>query len=186
MHAIVAVESGGNPYAIHDNTTRRAYFPRSRTEAVHLLAALQSHNLDVGIVQVNAGWFPTFGVSATQMLAPCRNLRVGSVILTRAYRDAGATFRNPRLALWHAISAYNTGSLYAGAGYVSEVVNAALSAPVVPSIALLTSSPTDMPIPHPLTRLAPSPANAQPAIYHATHRNERAAEPSMSATIHRL
>lgn len=190
MRAIVAVESGGNPYAIHDNTTRRAYFPRSRAQAEPILAATRSHNVDVGIAQVNAGWFPTFHVTATQMLEPCRNLRIGSLILARAYRSADASFPQPRVALWHAISAYNTGSLYAGATYVAQVVNAALSPPIVPSIALLTSSPEDM-IVTPARRHgsmpAPSSAQAAPlAIYHARNRDERTAFSESRAEIHRF
>ena len=188
MRAIVAVESGGNPYAIHDNTTRRAYLPRSRAQAGSILAALRSHNLDVGIAQVNAGWFPTFGVTASQMLDPCRSLRIGSIILTRAYQTADASFPQPRAALWHAISAYNTGSLYAGTTYVAEVVNAALAPPIVPTIALLTSSP------HSLTTTLVHRASVQSiqssftaplAIYHARDRTERVVDP-VTATLHRL
>lgn len=187
MSAIVAVESGGNPYAIHDNTARRAYFPRSRVQAVALLTALRSHNLDVGIAQVNAGWFPTFGVTSERMLDPCRNVRIGSAILARAYREAHASFPQPRLALWHAISAYNTGSLYAGTSYVVQVVDAALSPSIVPSIALLTSSPEEMigaPVRRPAV-LTPSPIAAPLAIYHARDRAERAVNPA-TTTLHRL
>jgi hypothetical protein len=61
--------------------------------------------------------------------------------------------------------AYNTGSLYAGEGYVRLVVAAATRAPVVPSIALLTGRPAPQPVPaqplpqpHPLKpRPTPSP-----------------------------
>lgn len=189
MRAIVAVESGGNPYAIHDNTTRQAYLPRSRAQAESLLAVLRSHNLDVGIAQVNAAWFPTFGVAAPQMLDPCRNLRIGSIILARAYRTADASFPQPQAALWHAISVYNTGSLYAGAGYVAEVVNAALSPPIVPSIALLTSSPAEMVLISSQTRNSTpkrAPGAAPLAVYHAGDREERAASDGASAEIHRL
>lgn len=188
MGAIIAVESGGNPYAIHDNTTRHAYFPRSRAEAQALLNSFRSHNLDVGIAQVNAGWFPIFRVSATQMLKPCRNVQIGSTILARAYREADASFAQPRAALWHAISAYNTGSLFAGAGYVAQVVEAALSPPVVPSIALLTSSPRDMvitpprqPVPVATGALVAAPL----AVYHAPVRAERAPDPAAGA-VHRF
>jgi len=190
MRAIVAVESGGNPYAIHDNTTERAYFPRSRRQAEAILAATRSHNVDVGIAQVNAGWFPTFHVTATQMLEPCRNLRIGSVILARAYRSADASFPQPRAALWHAISAYNTGSLYAGAGYVAEVVSAALSPPIVPSIALLTSSPADMVLTPQRSRSStsrPPPAPAAPlVVYHARDRDGHVTSSGTSAEIHRF
>jgi type IV secretion system protein VirB1 len=189
MRAIIAVESDGNPYAIHDNTTRRAYFPRSLMQAEELLVGLHSHNLDVGIAQVNAGWFPTFGVTARQMLEPCRNLRIGSVILVRAYREANATFRKPRLALWHAISAYNTGSLYAGASYVAEVINVAISPPIVPSIALLTSSLTDMadtPARRHNAITALPPPKAPLSIYHAGDHNERISVSGSSAQIHQF
>lgn len=188
MRAIVAVESGGNPYAVHDNTTRRAYFPPSRAQAEALLAALRSHNLDVGIAQVNAGWFPTFGVTPTRMLDPCRNLRIGALILARAYRDAGASFLRPRAALWHAIAAYNTGSFFAGAGYVAEVVDAALAPPVVPSIALLTSSPSNMiitPARRPSAAPITMPVSVPLAVYQDRDHMERAASGD-PGTVHRF
>jgi len=189
MRSIVAVESGGNPYAIHDNTTSRAYFPQSRAQAVAILAAARSHNLDVGISQVNASWFPTFGVSATQMLEPCRNLRIGSVVLSRAYRDADARFPGAREALWHALSAYNTGSLYAGAGYVTQVVDAALARPLVPSITLLTTSAkalAEASIRRPERRPAPPSVTARIDVYRAHDRNERSSTPGTGAAVHQL
>ena len=187
MRAIVAVESGGNPYAIHDNTTRRAYFPRSQAQAEAILAATRGHNVDVGIAQVNTGWFPTFHVTAKQMLEPCRNLRIGSVILARAYRSADASFPQPRVALWHAISAYNTGSLYAGASYVAAVVSAALSPPIVPSIALLTSSPADMVLTPRRSRSSTvRPLAAPLAVYHARDRDGHVTSSGTSAEIHRF
>ena len=191
MRSIVTVESGGDPYAIHDNTSRRAYFPQSRAQAQVVLAELRSHNLDVGISQVNAGWFPTFGVTATQMLEPCRNLRIGSVILARAYRGAASRFPEQREALWHALSAYNTGSLYAGAAYVNEVVAATLSPPIVPSVALLTraSAPeaaSTAPVHRRVVPSAATPDVTPLAVYRARHRNERAAPPVTVAAIHRL
>ncbi len=174
MGAIIAVESHGDPYAIHDNTTKRAYFPRSRAEAQAILAAARKDNVDVGISQVNVGWFTTFGVTAREMLEPCRNVQVGSVVLTRAYRVATASFPQPRAALWHAISMYNTGSLYAGATYVQQVVDAAKVQPIVPSIALLTPGAPSELTKHPIAvrrhtalRRAPAAvAAAQVRVYH--------------------
>ena len=189
MRAIVSVESGGDPYAIHDNTTRRAYFPQSQREAEKILSALGSHNLDVGVSQVNAGWFSTFGVTATQMLEPCRNLRIGSVILTRAYREADALFPRPREALWHAISAYNSGSLYAGAGYVAQVVDAAVAHPVVPNIALLTR-PADPLSEARIRRSQRRPATQSVAagidVYHARDHKERSTTHGTGAAVHQL
>jgi len=141
--AIVAVESDGWPYAINDNTARRSYRPSTREEALHVAAAAlrAGHSVDVGIAQVNSVNFRAFHVDAATMLEPCASLRVGSAILANAYRAAAARYPNRPEALWHAIMAYNSGSIYAGERYVRSVVAAAsLSAPVVPSIAIVTSS----------------------------------------------
>jgi len=151
MRAIVSVESRGYIYAINDNTSRVTYcvpgtamYPCSRDQAAALAenAVRSGHSVDVGIAQVNSGNFRTYGVSATQMLDPCENLRLGGNILAGAYRQSTARFADERAALWHAIMAYNTGSLYAGEDYVQAVVAAALGSttPEVPSIAILRGS----------------------------------------------
>lgn len=191
MGAIIAVESHGDPYAIHDNTTKRSYFPHSRAEAQTILTAARQDNVDVGISQVNVGWFATFGVTAREMLEPCRNVQVGSVILTRAYRVATASFPQPRAALWHAISMYNTGSLYAGAAYVQQVVDEATAEPAVPSIALLTpgalsevTKPAIAVRRHTTLRRAPTAA-AQVRVYHVPDHNGRVMAAGLSA-IHAL
>lgn len=161
MAAIVAVESGGWPYAVNDNTAHRRYRPRTRDQALRITqAAIRAgHSVDVGIAQVNSGNFAAFHVNADRMLEPCANLRVGSLILANAYRVAAGRFPERPEALWHAIMAYNTGSLYAGERYVRAVVAAAApSTPIVPSIAIVTSTmhgatpilpPTQIVVPQP-------------------------------------
>ncbi|MGP6190432.1 MAG: lytic transglycosylase domain-containing protein [Vulcanimicrobiaceae bacterium] len=148
MAAVVGVESGGDALALGDNTLRRAFHPRDRAAAVTLAQALiaRGDSLDVGLAQVNSGNFAAYGVTAAQMLEPCRNVRVGSSILAGNYRSAAARFPNPRVALWHAIMAYNTGSIYAGDSYARLVVSQATLGPVVPSIALLTGRPVSLPL----------------------------------------
>jgi len=151
MRAIISVESRGYIYAINDNTSRETYcvpgaamYPCNRDQAASIAenAVRSGHSVDVGIAQVNSGNFRTYGVSATQMLGPCENLRIGGKILVDSYRHSTARFADERAALWHAIMAYNTGSLYAGEDYVQSVVAAALgsTAPEVPSIAILRGS----------------------------------------------
>jgi len=149
MRAIVMVESRGYSYAISDNTTRVVYcvpggriYPcgRERATAIAEGAIAQGHSVDVGIAQVNSGNFRSFHVSAANMLEPCLNLRVGGAILTSAYRSSISRFAEPREALWHAIMAYNTGSLYVGESYVHSVVDAATTygeIATVPSVTLL-------------------------------------------------
>jgi hypothetical protein len=98
------------------------------------------HSVDVGIAQVNSGNFAAFHVDAAAMLEPCANLRVGSAILANAYHAAALRFPDRPQALVHALMAYNTGSMYAGARYVRAVVAAAAPAtPIVPSIAIVTA-----------------------------------------------
>lgn len=142
MAAIVGVESGGNALALHDNTTRRVYAPRDVRTALAIADELlaRGHSVDVGIAQVNSANFGAFGVDAARMLEPCANLNVASRILGGAYAHAVSAFPNPGEALWHAISAYNTGSLFAGRAYVAAVVAEAIRPPAVPAIAILTGA----------------------------------------------
>jgi type IV secretion system protein VirB1 len=140
MAAIVAVDSAGNPYALNDNTGHRSYAPRDYANALATAQALirRGNSVDVGIAQVNSGNFAAFHTTAREMLDPCPNLRVASRILSDDYAEARTVFPEPGQALWHAISAYNTGSLYAGKPYVDRVIAAATRETRVPSIALLT------------------------------------------------
>jgi len=155
MAAIVGVESGGSPFALHDNTTRRAYAPRDARLALVIARALlaRGDSVDIGIAQVNSENFAAYHVDASDMLQPCSNLSVASRILDNAYTRAAATFPAPREALWHAISAYNTGSLFAGHAYVAAVVAEAMRPATVPPIAILAT---------PLWRFHRSPRVSQP------------------------
>lgn len=176
MAAVVAVESAGDPLAIGDNTLRRPFHPRDRASAKRLAMDLlaRGHNLDIGLAQVNSANLTAYGVTAAAMFDPCRNVRVGSSIIAADYRWSSAHFPSLRLALWHAIAAYNSGSIYAGDGYARLVVSqASAGVPVVPSIALLTGGrstqpapmrrPAAQPTPRPQPTLLPGLAFSQPA-----------------------
>jgi type IV secretion system protein VirB1 len=147
MAAVVGVESAGDELAIGDNTTRRAYHLRDRGAAARLAQALiaRGDSVDVGLAQVNSGNFGTYGVTAADVLEPCANVRVGSAILADDYRWASTHFPSPRLALWHALAAYNAGPRGNGTRYVGLVVSEASMGPLVPSIALLTEAQAALP-----------------------------------------
>jgi type IV secretion system protein VirB1 len=127
MMAIVQVESGGNPLAIDDNTTRRSYYPRDRATAERLARRLldAGHLLDLGIAQIDSMNFAGFGVNAHTIFDPCTNLRVGARILSGDYAFAARRYGDGQVALRHAIGMYNTGRLNAGARYIARVVAAA-------------------------------------------------------------
>ena len=127
MAAIVQVESGGNPLAIGDNTTRRSYYPRDRETAERLARRLldAGHLLDIGIAQIDSMNFAGFGVTARTIFDPCKNLSVSARILSGDYAFAARRYGDGQVALRHAIGMYNTGRLNAGARYIARVVAAA-------------------------------------------------------------
>ena len=124
--AIIQVESGGNPYAIGDNTLKKSFFPKSKKEAVQLASYLlsQGHNLDMGLMQINSQHLRAGKFSLNDIFDPCRNIAIGADILSDFYRgnDRGEA-RN--VVLFKALSAYNTGSAWRGPGYINRILNAA-------------------------------------------------------------
>jgi type IV secretion system protein VirB1 len=127
MTAIVRVESGGNPFAVGDNTTRRSYYPHDRASAESLARRLldAGHLLDIGIAQIDSMNFAGFGVTVHTIFDPCINLSVGARILSGDYTFAAQRYGNGQVALRHAIGMYNTGRLNAGASYIARVLDAA-------------------------------------------------------------
>jgi type IV secretion system protein VirB1 len=127
MTAIVQVESGGDPLAIGDNTTRRSYYPRDRSSAEALARRLlkAGHLLDLGIAQIDSMNFAGFGVNMRRIFDPCINLSIGARILSDDYAVARQRYNDGQIALRHAIGMYNTGRLDAGARYVMRVLAAA-------------------------------------------------------------
>jgi type IV secretion system protein VirB1 len=127
MTAIVQVESGGDPLAIGDNTTRRSCYPHDRASAESLARRLldAGHLLDVGIAQIDSMNFAGYGVTAHTIFDPCTNLNVGARILSGDYAFAARRYGDGQVALRHAIGMYNTGRLNAGARYIARVVAAA-------------------------------------------------------------
>ena len=125
--AVVSVESNGWPLTIHDNTIDRSYTFTDRmtadTTARALLAA--GHNVDLGLAQINSSNLARLGLTPLDVLDPCTNLRAGAAILHSAYTAAARRFGAGQGALRHALSAYNSGSMFGAPQYVRRVVAAA-------------------------------------------------------------
>ena len=142
MAALVAQESGGDPYALDDDSTHIVYHPVSYAGAVRLAAQLigAGHSGDLGLAQVNSGWLAPLRLTAAQLLDPCENLRAGSLILLRAWRAAGAgpasgaPPRAKRLA--RALAIYHSGNprSLAGRQYAAETYRHAGVRIIVPAI----------------------------------------------------
>jgi type IV secretion system protein VirB1 len=127
MAAIVAVESGGDPLAIGDNTTRRSYHPRDRATAEALTRRLiaAGHSVDLGIAQIDDANFAHLALNVQTVFDACANLGAGAEILAQNYAIATRRFGAGQAALRHAIGMYNAGSLDEGASYVRRVMLAA-------------------------------------------------------------
>jgi type IV secretion system protein VirB1 len=127
MSAIIRVESGGHPLAMHDNSTGHSYLPKDRKEAIawaeQLLRA--RHSVDVGLAQINNANFDKLGISVDEAFEPCANVHAGAEILSYDYRAASLKFGAGQFALRRAIGAYNSGSIFEGYDYVNRILAAA-------------------------------------------------------------
>lgn len=132
MAAIVQGESGGDAYAINDNTSGLHYSPETRSQAVAIARTLiaAGHKIDMGLGQVdseNLGWLH---MGIRQTFNACDNLNAAQRILVGAYRQAGA---NGAQSLPGAFEAYNSGRTWGDQRYAQVVFrNAGVEIPAIP------------------------------------------------------
>ena len=95
---IIAVESQGHVYAIHDNTTVGHYNPETLQDAVELSRQLigAGHRLDVGLMQINVeAWLKPVQFPLERAFDPCTNITFGTTILSADYTQALARAASP-------------------------------------------------------------------------------------------
>jgi type IV secretion system protein VirB1 len=122
---LIAIESGGAPYVIHDNTTRRSVDAGRAEKALSLAKSLinAGHRIDVGLMQINVdAWVKFSGLPIEKALDPCTNIRLGTTILSADYARALAASGNAQAALPIALSLYNSGSESNSLGYAKTVL----------------------------------------------------------------
>jgi len=117
MAAVVKQESGGQPWVLNNNTTRKSVTFESKAAAVAAAVAAvgRSESVDMGLVQINSKNLPVLGLSVEQVFDPCTNIAAGATILAAGYERAGS--------LGGALSIYNTGRSDSkmGAAYAQNV-----------------------------------------------------------------
>ena len=130
--AIVRVESGGNPLAMWNNTTRSMVIPGNRDQAIQYLrqAMAAGQRVDVGLAQVDTANFAGFGLTPRNAFNACANLRAGSEILHLDWQQSLASGLRGQQALYHAFEAYNSGRLWGDAQYANRIINAAKAFPL--------------------------------------------------------
>lgn len=129
MAAVVKQESGGQPWAIHNNTTRRSISFASKPEAVAAAVASigRGDSVDMGLVQINSRNLSALGLSVEQAFDPCSNLAAGASVLASGYQKTGS--------LSAALSTYNTGRADSkmGLAYAQKVfAQAGVKVPGIP------------------------------------------------------
>ena len=129
MAAVVKQESGGQPWVLNNNTTRKSVTFESKAAAVAAAVAAvgRSESVDMGLVQINSKNLPMLGLSVEQVFDPCTNIAAGATILAAGYERAGS--------LGGALSIYNTGRSDSkmGAAYAQNVFRqAGVKVPRVP------------------------------------------------------
>ena len=130
-HALVAVESAFNPWAIGVVGGSLQRQPRHRTEALATAQALQAtgRNFSVGLGQINLGNFQRLGLSLESAFEPCTNLAAMQSVLRECFERAQRTSPSTsgdQAALRAALSCYYSGNFTTGFrhGYVGKVVAA--------------------------------------------------------------
>lgn len=145
MKALVATESGFNPFAI-GVVGGRVRQPKSAAEADAAVKALdaQGFNYSVGLAQINLKNFDRFGLTRESAFDPCLNLSTGALILSECYASTAKSLTEAG-RLSQALSCYYSGSRTSPAGhqYANRVArSAAIRTAIPPSLESLPEKDT--------------------------------------------
>ena len=142
MSAVVRHESGGNPLAIHNNTTGLSFKPVSVEQAVVLASGMiqRGESVDLGLAQINSGNLAKLGLSVRAAFDPCQNLAGSQAVLLDGWYKSGGNLKKM-------LSAYNTGKTDSTTGvrYADAVYKQAGT--VIPAIPVpLQQGGSDQPV----------------------------------------
>jgi type IV secretion system protein VirB1 len=141
MHALIAVESAGNPFAVSINRPGRAGLgdvdlpvftqPHTANEARRLVQTLHAagYSTSVGLAQINTENLTVWRLPLTALLDPCMNLLLAQRVLIDCDRiSARSPPVNATIRLNETLSCFNSGDPSTGIanGYAARVHLAAL------------------------------------------------------------
>ena len=135
LEAVAKTESGLDPWALRDNTTKISETPPTFQAALSDAGQWigRGDSVDLGLMQINSANLAALRMTARGALDPCASLAGGAAVLQAAY-GGGKTSAEQQVALLMALSRYNTGSPFKGIlnGYARRVIvnaNAATAEP---------------------------------------------------------
>ena len=113
VQAIITVESGGKPFAVHMGGT--TYQPDTLEKASSLVteAMRDGRNFDIGLMQINSWWVKRFGIAPESLLVPETNMAWGRAILRDEIARHGLT--------WMAVGKYHSPDPELGRRYAWKV-----------------------------------------------------------------
>lgn len=175
LEAVISVESGGNPFAVHVNDLReQPLSPRDAQEAAQIAEQYiaRGYSVDLGLMQVNSRNLATLGVTIEQVLNPCTNIRIGATVLTAEYAKAVHSCGEGQPALQAALSAYNTGDFYRGFanGYVARYYGQN-GVPTLPGT--VRAAAATLSAPRRIVASAPNPYTADTSVFRREPTNVR-------------
>ena len=151
LEAVAKTESGLDPWALRDNTTKVSETPPTLQAALSDVGQWISRgdSVDLGLMQINAANLDALGMTVHGALDPCASLAGGAAVLQAAYAG-GKTSAEQQAALLMALSRYNTGSPFRGIldGYARRVIvnaDAATAVPPAPAPQIVTRSDLNAP-----------------------------------------
>lgn len=170
LQAVIEVESGGNPFALHVNGMGVQPVASDVAEAVQLARSYiaRGYSVDLGLMQVNSGNLRALGITVIRAFDPCTNIGAGATILSADYANASRLRGPGQAALQAALSAYNTGDFYRGFenGYVARYYGGSASA----------SNSMGVRVPRLAATAVPNPFGAATSIYSRVTLNVRIAD----------
>ena len=128
--SVIQVESGGQVYAVHDNTGKRSFTPATLQEAEALAGTLihARHRVDLGLMQISyEAWLKPAQVRLDQAFDACTNIALGTTLLSAAFARESLTSRTQPEALMRALSVYNSGDPNRARDYAALVLRASRS-----------------------------------------------------------
>ena len=159
MAAIIKQESGGRPWVINNNSTKKSSFFDSMAEAVGAARAAidNGESIDMGLAQINSKNLKNLGIAVDQIFDPCTNIAAGAKILEYGFKETGS--------LQGALSMYNTGKVNSkiGSEYAKKVFSqAGVTVPAIPdghlaSLPSLNSQSYSGQLPPVVLKVTPSP-----------------------------